>query len=146
MTRSLRIAKLAGIASHEEARESRRLGEIQATLGDDRKKLDDLKRYRDEYRDGMATRCGDQAIRWQEYQHFLERLDQAIAAQAERVQEGEARHREQRRVWIEKRQRLESLSRVVDRSTAEEKVLEDRLEQARLDGMTNGLPKRDRPD
>ena len=56
-----------------------------------------------------------------------------IAAQQAIVRDGEARREKHRQQWMVKRQRLESLSRAVDRFCNTERIAEERREQRELD-------------
>ncbi len=137
MKRSVRMQKLQTLARDAEQREAQALARCQQALDSSLTQLQDLRRYRDEYRDSMSSRCGHSVLRWQEYHRFLERLDKAIHAQERSAIEAEVSRDKQRREWTAKRQRMESLSRLVDRHGDEERRQDDRREQQRLDAMAS---------
>ena len=129
MKRSERIDAIRSVAEHEEREYSKRLGAAQQALTAATQKLAELDAYRREYRATTVVPSGSSAAAWQEHNRFLQRLDQAVAAQQAIVQEGEAVREKHRRQWMAKRQRLESLSRAVDRYQGAEQLAQDRRDQ-----------------
>ena len=133
MKRSDRINAGRSVAEHEEQEYSKRFGAAQQDLAAAMKKLAELDAYRREYRESTVVKSGSSAAAWQEHNRFLQRLDQAVAAQQAIVRDGEARREKHRQQWMVKRQRLESLSRAVDRYSDAERIAADRREQRNLD-------------
>lgn len=133
MKRSDRIKAIRSVAEHEERQLSKRLGAAQQDLATAKQKLADLDAYRREYRATTVVKSGAPAAAWQEHNRFLQRLDRAVAAQQAVVRDGEARREKHRQQWMVKRQRLESLSRAVERFGEAERVVEGRREQRELD-------------
>lgn len=133
MTRTERMKTLRSVAEHEERRQSKALGAAQRQLAENKARLEELKRYRREYAESMGSRSGSPAIHWQEHHRFLQRLDEAIVAQAAIVRDGQARREAHRRQWVKKRQRLDSLARVVERCENDDKRDADRREQRECD-------------
>lgn len=131
------MQKLQSLARDAEQREAQALARCQQNLDSGLTQLKDLRRYREEYRESMSSRCGHSALRWQEYQRFIERLDKAIHAQEASAIEAEVARDRQRRAWLEKRQRLDSLTQLVERRSDEERREDDRREQQRLDAMAS---------
>ncbi|MCH8135162.1 MAG: flagellar FliJ family protein [Proteobacteria bacterium] len=126
MNRSERMKIVQSIAEHEEREECRAMGESQKNLQDKIGRLEELNTYRQLYAANGKLKTGLHALQWQDYQKFLKRLDQAVAAQEQVVCEGQTHREVHRKRWMVKRQRLESLSRVVDRYKAEESVAVER--------------------
>ena len=133
MKRSDRIKAIRSVAEHEEREHSKRFGAAQQNLASAMQKLAELDAYRREYRASTVVKSGAPAAAWQEHNRFLQRLDQAVAAQQAIVRDGEARREKHRQQWMVKRQRLESLSRAVDRFCNTERIAEERREQRELD-------------
>lgn len=129
MKRSERIDAIRSVAEHEEREYSKRLGAAQQALTEATNKLAELDAYRREYRATTVVPSGSSAAAWQEHHRFLQRLDQAVTAQQAIVHEGRAVREKHRRQWMAKRQRLESLSRAVDRYQGAERLAEDRRDQ-----------------
>ncbi|MDX1480335.1 MAG: flagellar export protein FliJ [Woeseiaceae bacterium] len=130
---------LQSIAEHEERQQSKAFGAAQRKLADSEARLEELNLYRREYEGSIASRSGSSAIHWQEHHRFLQRLDEAIASQAAIVRDGRARREAHRRQWTLKRQRLESLTRVVERLEAADSRDAERLEQRESDECGNRL-------
>lgn len=70
-----------------------------------------------------------------DYHDFLHRLDTAVKAQQQLVRDCEQNLETHRKRWIAKRQRLESLRRVLDRYQEEDNLHDARMEQKRLDDL-----------
>lgn len=115
MKRSERMKIVQSVAEHEERQESRAMAESQRNLEDEYGRLEELKAYRHEYAAKNKLKKGLRALHWQDYHRFLKRLDEAVAVQQQVVRDGKSRREAHQQRWMMKRQRLESLSRVVDR-------------------------------
>ena len=115
MNRSERLKIVKSVAEHEEQQECREMGETQRKLENELGRLEELKAYRQTYLPKRKLKDGLRGLEWQDYHRFLNRLDQAVAAQEQVVRDGKSRRKVHRERWAIKRQRLESLSRVVDR-------------------------------
>lgn len=126
MNRSERMKVVQSIAEHEERKECRAMGESQKNLEDKMGRLEELNTYRQLYAAKGKLKNGLHALRWQDYQKFLNRLDQAVAAQEQVVRDGQTHREVHRKRWMVKRQRLESLSRVVARYKIEESIETER--------------------
>lgn len=131
--RSERMQKIVSLAAADERRESLAMGESQRQLGALIERLDELTAYRREYAARELPASGVSALRWRDYQTFLARLDQAVTAQRELILDREKNVDAHRRRWMNKRRRLESLTRVLDRYRSEERVAADRRRQKVLD-------------
>ncbi len=144
MKRSERIKAIRSVAEHEEQEHSKRFGAAQQDLAAAMQKLAELDEYRRDYRETTVVRPGAPAAAWQEHNRFLQRLDQAVAAQQAIVRDGEVRREKHRQQWMVKRQRLESLSRAVERFSDAERSAAERSEQRAQDDVarrTGGFPK-----
>jgi flagellar FliJ protein len=133
--RSTRIEKVASIAGSEERRESIELGKAQRALYDEIDRLAELQDYRRSYAERSLPDASLSAVRWQDYQHFLNRLDRAVTAQQQLILDGERNIDAHRRRWMAKRQRLESLERVVERYRKSESAHDERIVQKALDEL-----------
>jgi flagellar FliJ protein len=133
--RSSRIEKVVSIAGSEERRESLELGKAQRALDDEIDRLAELQNYRRGYAEKTLPDGSLSAVRWQDYQHFLNRLDRAVTAQQQLILDGERNIDAHRRRWMAKRQRLESLERVVERYRKSESAHDERLLQKALDDL-----------
>ena len=114
-------------------RSGRLLAEARRRLQHEQERLRELRRYLDEYRQ-RCGRGGTDIRRWQEDRLFLQRLDQAVARQAERVAEAEAACRREQEGWLQSRQREETLQHVSDRLRQAQREQDLRREQREADG------------
>lgn len=135
MKRADRLRNLHSLAKHEERQYSRAFGAAQRKVSDDLKRLEELSAYRKEYQQSRPARSGSSSMHWQEHHKFMLRLDQAISAQRAAVSEAREHREAHRRRWMVKRQRLESLSRALERYQATERQDAERREQRELDSM-----------
>ena len=67
-------------------------------------------------------------------------MDAAVMAQRQIIQEGESNLEVHRQRWLAKRQRLESLERVLDKYKEQDREYEARLEQKSADELANLSP------
>lgn len=133
--RSSRLQRVVLLAGSEERRESLELGKAQRALDEELNRLAELKDYRRSYAERTLPDGSMSAVRWQDYQHFLNRLDLAVNAQQQLILDGERNIDAHRRRWMAKRQRLESLERVVERYRKSESAHDERILQRALDDL-----------
>ena len=69
------------------------------------------------------------------YQNFLQRLDKAVVSQQQIIRDCEQNLEAHRKRWMVKRQRLESLERVLEKCRNRDAVYEARLEQRQMDDL-----------
>lgn len=108
---------------------------MQRALDMDERRLDELKSYRNEYASRFNGSERVAAARWQDYQNFLKRIDQAMTDQEQHIRAGKESRDAHRRRWLVKRQKLESIERVVDRFQKSEDVAAERKLQKSLDDL-----------
>lgn len=89
---------------------ARELGELLAAERSVEEKLDLLENYRNEYRQRFAdaARAGLTPDAWRNYSAFLVRLDEAVAAQRQLVEQSRARTAEGQQLWMEQRNKLKA--------------------------------------
>ena len=133
--RSRKISKVAGLAAADERRLGQAAGRARQQLEEQRNRLGELNAFRHNYAKKSADPSSLRAAHWQDYQAFLHRLDTAVKAQQQIVRDGERMLETHRQRWIAKRQRLESLERVLEKCRTEERRQEARREQKRLDEL-----------
>ncbi len=135
--RTRKIAKVATLAASEE----RRLGEIAGRsrqhLDAELDRLGELNAFRHNYAKKNSTSTAMRSAHLKDYHDFLHRLDTAVKAQQQLVRDSEQNLEAHRKRWIAKRQRLESLRRVLDRYQEEDNLHDARMEQKRLDDLPN---------
>ena len=133
--RSKRLRKIVALAEMEERRCSTEMGKSQQDLNSAVSRLEELTTYRQAYHASPTEGNSFSAIRWQDYQNFLGRLDQAVSAQRQFVLDSEQHLDAHRQRWKLKRQRLKSLEQVLERYRTAELTLVERALQKALDDL-----------
>lgn len=135
--RTQKIDKVVSLAAAEERRVGEEAGVSRRRLGEQLTRLGELNAYRQNYRQKSAATSGMSAVHWQDYQNFLHRLDHAVQSQQQIINDCEQSFEAHRQRWMIKRQKLESLERVLDKYLAQDAAYAARLEQKRLDSLPN---------
>ena len=133
--RTERMRRLAGLAKTEERRECEELGRLQRSLNQDEKRLNELEAYRKEYSRRFENTQQVAPARWQDYQNFLQRIDHAMTDQRNNIQAGKQARDAHRQRWLVKRQKHESIERVVDRFKKSEDAAAERKQQKSQDEL-----------
>ena len=137
--RSRKIGKVARLAASEERRFGELAGKSRQQLNEQLERLGELNAFRHNYTNKSLKESTLSSAHMQDYQSFLRRLDTALGAQQQIVRDCEQKLEAHRRRWMAKRQRLESLERVLEKYSAEERVQQDRIEQKRLDELASSV-------
>lgn len=133
--RSLKIRKVVALEAAAEQRFGAATGRSRQQLQEYVARLGELNAYRQSYSSRSRSLQNVSSAHWKDYQGFLQRLDQAVLSQQQLVHNAEQNLEVHRRRWLAKRQRLESLQRVLDRYLAEEKQFDERREQRVQDDL-----------
>lgn len=133
--RSRKLDRIVSLASSEERSLRERTGETRKKLDKQRERLGELNAFRQAYASKMPRGAGVSAAHLKDYKHFLKRLDDAVGSQEQIIQDGERSYENARRRWLAKRQRRESLERVLEKYRRIEAAHEDRLEQKKIDDL-----------
>ncbi len=133
--RTRKIDKIVALEASEEQRLGQEAGRSRRRLDEQLARLGELNAYRHNYASRSPSASGVSAAQWQDYQNFLQRLDGAVRAQQEIVNDCEQNLETHRQRWLAKRRRLESLERVLDKYQQQDRAYEDRLEQKALDDL-----------
>lgn len=136
--RTKKIDKVVSLAAAEEKSFGQQAGKSQQSLNDQLDRLGELNAYRHNYRNDNPALSGVSAVRWTDYQNFLQRLDRAVYSQQQIIQDCEQNVEVHRKRWMVKRQKLESLERVLEKCQQQDAVYEARLEQKQLDDIPFG--------
>lgn len=127
--------KIVSLAAMEERRECMEMGKSQQALDQAVNRFEELSVYRHNYVSRPVPAGNISAIRWHDYQNFLSRLDTAMRVQKDLVLDGEQNVDAHRRRWMAKRQRLESLERVLERYRTAEQLQDERSAQKLIDDL-----------
>ena len=130
-----KIGKVVSIAASEERRYSEQAGRSQQALNQQLERLSELKAYRRGYSNKSPAGGGMSSVHWKDYQTFIERLDKATRTQNQVIRECEQNLEMHRQRWMVKRQKLESLERVLEKCHERDAVYASRLEQKQLDDL-----------
>ena len=114
---------------------TRQLARLIANERDAKSKLDMLAQYRDEYamRFKQAAQSGITQREWHNYQEFLNRLDEAIAAQQQMVAVQAKNTAAGQALWQQQRKKLKAIDTLSERHYSSENVLEQKREQKTQD-------------
>jgi len=138
--RSKVLDKFVAIAENEERRTGELMGQSQKELDEHLGRLGELNAFRHNYRGKGPSSSTIDSAHFKDYQNFLQRLDTAVRSQQQIVADSEQNLDLHRRRWLAKRQRRESLERVLERYQREEHEHAERLEQRALDDLPPGPP------
>jgi len=121
------------------------LQEHSARLRSAEDKLKQLQGYRDEYRAAKAAAMvqGMAMGRLREYETFLGRIDEAIAAQSVEVQRVQVAWESARLHWVEQHKREKAMDTLAERHAAEElqrEIRQDRKSQDEFSARVRSGP------
>jgi flagellar protein FliJ len=133
--RTGKIGRVVSLAAAEERRFGEQTGRSQRGLNDQSERLGELNAFRHNYAKKNPAVSGVSAAHWKDYQNFLQRLDNAVVSQQQIIRDCEQNLEVHRKRWLVKRQKLESLERVLEKCRNQDAVYEARLEQRRLDDL-----------
>ncbi|MDJ0870286.1 MAG: flagellar export protein FliJ [Gammaproteobacteria bacterium] len=135
MSRSKRLAPVAGVAARREQHAAQTLKESRETLAQYEAQLRGLQSYRQEYVGGFqqAGSQGMQAGRMKDYLVFLDKLDAAISQLQAVISTSIERCERDKGVWLAKRAKLKALDKAIARYLKEEQQEEVRREQRDTD-------------
>ncbi|MEA5444261.1 flagellar export protein FliJ [Gammaproteobacteria bacterium AB-CW1] len=134
--RSQRLKPVQKLAGQGEKDASRALGQSQQALAEQEARLEQLRSYREEYRQMFEGK--DRAVdprRLRDERAFLARLDEVIRQQEGVVQSNMAEFEDKREGWIEARSRVNALDRAAERYRSGEQREQDKREQRDQDEL-----------
>ena len=145
-SRATKLAKILSLEAAEERRYGLATGKSQRQLDEQLAKLGELNAYRHNYAALSQSMGNISSAHWKDYQSFLQRLDSAVQSQQQIVTDSEHNLEAHRRRWLAKRQRLESLQRVLERYEQEEHQHRERQQQRIQDDMPRPESPYEKPD
>ena len=135
--RTRKLGKVASLAAAEERRLGAQAGRSQRHLNEQLERLGELNAFRHNYAQKKIDTAGVTSAHLKDYQNFLSRLDMAVRTQQQIVRDCEQNLATHRKRWMVKRQKLESLERVLEKYQAEDLMQQEKLEQKLLDDLPN---------
>ena len=120
---------------------TQRLARLIANERDAKNKLEMLLQYRDEYaaRFKQSAQKGLTQREWHNFQEFLNRLDEAIEAQRQAVDQQTQNTAVGQKHWQQERKKLKAIDTLSERHFANEETLELRREQKTQDEFASRL-------
>jgi flagellar FliJ protein len=145
MSRSARLNPVHRIAEDAERTVARKLAQAEHRVSECEKKLQDLKRYHEEYARGFNQRVagGIGALELRDYQVFLARLNEAVKQQSAVVQRAEAECESVRSEWRLAARRTKAVSHVREQWLADERRDLERREQSETDDRAQRVTRGD---
>jgi flagellar protein FliJ len=139
MTRSERLDVVQQVTSRNEREHAERVAAAQRHLKEMEDKHAALEKYRGEYEAGFAarSRAGFDAIGVRDFQAFLARLGEALAAQAQVVEQARAGLDAVRAQWREAAQRAHVVDSLAERWQSEETRAANRRDQNESDELSS---------
>lgn len=133
--KSDRWQALRKIADQFEQRAARSLGQSQGNLSQQRQRLEELQRFRQEYNQQFVQTGsrGMDGATLQSFQQFLLQLDQAIAQQQRTVAAAELDCDSKRDVWQDKHKTTRIYDKTIERFVTQEQRIQSRKEQREND-------------
>lgn len=144
MAPSDRLKPVQDVAERREQSAAKLFGDAQRLLKDHESRLEQLHLFQREYRERFDSdlRGGLSAIRLQEYQAFMAKLDQAIQQQQAAVELGRQESRQKKQHWQQKHTRTQAIGKAMDRFAREENQARERLEQKESDEFSLHIRRR----
>ncbi len=137
MTRSERFKPVVGVSASREQEAAKAFADQQRVLEQERHRLADLEKFRQEYWRDFERRGADgiSGVRLRQWQLFMANLDQAIAHQLKVIAAAERQSEQKRQLWLEARSRRKAVDKVVERYRSEEQKAEAKREQKQQDDL-----------
>ena len=135
MAPSKRFKPVLRVAESRERNAAHQFGNSQRNMQEQEAKLEELRRYHQEYLDrfNVAARSGMTAAQLREYQAFIAKLELAICEQETVVQASDTDCSTKQAEWQQKHVRSKVLDKVVQRCEAEERRTQESREQMETD-------------
>jgi len=130
-----RLRKVVALAELEEQKECIEMKKVQQAYDHAVERLDQLTSHRLKYQSESQLNGNVGAVRWQDYQRFLSRLNQAVDSQSQFVNSSEQMLEAHRRRWQQKHKRVGLLEEIVQRYLKAEASRDERSMQKALDDM-----------
>ena len=130
-----RLKPVQRVSESREQHAARELGISQRKARDQQARLDELRRYHQEYleRFRQASRAGMASSHLLEYRAFLGNLEKAIEAQEKIVSAGSQECVSRKATWQQKHMRTKILGKVMDRFETASKTAEQARDQKESD-------------
>ena len=136
MKKSERMHVLVNLSQRKEDEVAKALAKDQARLQHDQQKLQELKDYAAQY-DQERNLLGLSPYLTTNYQHFVNRLQQAIQQQDQQVKRSQQQVTMSMKRWQNARAKTKGMDWLKDKSVREELNIESKQEQKQIDEFAN---------
>ena len=133
--RSDKLNRIVSLAKSDEQRLGAEIGQSRNKYEEQMLRLGELNAYRHGYQQRGRTMTHANSAHWKDYQSFIRRMSLAVQSQQQIVKDAELNLERHRQRWLKKRQRLNSLQRVLDSYRSDEQSHAERLRQRALDDL-----------
>lgn len=135
MTQHSALNTLKDLAEKEVESAAQQLGAMRRGCQQAEEQLQMLMNYQLEYQTNLNADMtqGIASRRWQNYQQFIQTLDQAIDQHRQQLAQWSRKVDQALTVWREKKQRLHAWQTLQDRQAAATLLAENRLDQKKMD-------------
>ncbi|RBO83224.1 MULTISPECIES: flagellar export protein FliJ [Marinomonas] len=132
MKKSHRMQILVDLAKRKEDSVAQQLARDKAKVQHDMQKLAELKEYAQQY-ESERNLLGLSPYLTTNYQHFVDRVQQAIAQQEAAVGRAEQQADMSMRLWLQARSKTKSMDVLKEKNIKIEQTIEDKKEQRQSD-------------
>ena len=132
---STRFTPIKRIAEKKEKDAAAQFGRERRRRDEAEQRLQELRRYHQEYLERYANsvKAGGSAPRLRDYQHFIDKLERAIAEQERILERHRAQCEQAKRVWSDRYTDKRAIGNVMERKQEEEQRQQSRKEQRQQD-------------
>lgn len=129
------IDTLCDLAQKDLEKAAIQLGDVRRAQKQADEQLTMLLDYQDDYRNSLNTNMsqGITSTRWYNYHQFIETLEKAIDQHRQQLLHWNSRVEKALSYWRDKQQRLHAYETLQQRALANELLIENRLDQKRMD-------------
>ncbi|WP_338556658.1 flagellar export protein FliJ [Erwinia sp. E_sp_B04_7] len=129
------IDTLCDLAQKDLEKAAIQLGDVRRAQKQADEQLTMLLDYQDDYRTSLNTNMseGITSTRWYNYHQFIETLEKAIDQHRQQLLHWNSRVEKALSYWRDKQQRLHAYETLQQRALANELLIENRLDQKRMD-------------
>jgi flagellar FliJ protein len=139
MTKPFSLKLLINLAQHQNDSATRKLGQLNNQQQSAQQQLEILRQYRRDYQARLQASAQDgmDHAELRNFQGFINKLDEAIAQQAQAVEQSKVSTQAGRVEFDSTRRKLKSFDMLQQRHTEEQKKIAEKSEQKSLDEHTN---------
>ena len=132
MKKSRRIQMLVDLAKRKEDIAAQKLAQDKAQVEESALKLQELKEYSEQY-ESERNLLGLSPYLTTNYQHFVDRVKQAIVQQEAALARAEQQAGMSMRLWLQERSKTKSMDWLKEKSCKAEQLVENKQEQVGSD-------------